>query len=132
MSEDDSQATTALIGAWQLVACVMTLPDGSTAYPFGREPCGAILYTPDGWMSAHLIDRSPATDTSPSEPRYSGYFGPFTVFEKDSLVIHHVRGASDARIVNDQPRTYRIEGDRLVLTAEINGALIEVVWRRPS
>lgn len=132
MSEDTSQAATALLGAWQLVACTMTLPDGSTEYPFGHEPRGAILYTPDGWMSAHLIDRSSATDASPSAPRYSGYYGPFTVSENDNVVIHHVRGASDARIVNDQPRTYRIEGDRLVLAAELNGALIEVVWRRPS
>lgn len=132
MSEDAGNIAAALIGAWQLVACTMTLPDGSTTYPFGREPCGAILYTPDGWMSAHLMDCGPATDAAPSAPRYSGYFGPFTVSEKDSLVIHHVRGASDARIVNDQPRTYRIEGDRLVLSAEMNGASIEVVWSRPA
>lgn len=130
MSDEASGPPAALVGAWQLVSCTMVLADGSIDHPFGREPLGVILYTPDGWMSAHLIDRGAAHDAGPS--RCSSYFGPFSVSERDALVVHHVRGASDERIVGDQPRRYRIDGDTLTLSAAMAGASIEVAWKRPA
>ena len=131
MSETAGGNGAALIGAWHLVSCTMALADGSIDYPFGRQPSGAILYTPDGWMSAHLIDRDAAQGAEP-RPHYSGYFGPFSLSETENLVVHHVRGASDDRIVGDQPRRYRIDGDTLTLTAGVAGAAIEVIWKRPA
>ena len=45
----------ALIGAWQLVACVETdVETGEIFLPMGPHPEGFILYTPDGYMSAQL------------------------------------------------------------------------------
>ncbi len=132
MNEKANASGAPLIGAWQLVSCTMESADGSIDHPFGLQPGGAILYTPDGWMSAHLIDRGGAASDAASSPHYSGYFGPFSLSEVDSIVIHHVRGASDERIVGDQQRRYRIDGDTLILTAAMAGATIEVIWKRAA
>lgn len=128
MSEAAIGPPAALIGAWELVSCTMVLADGSIEHPYGHEPGGVILYTPDGWMSAHLIGSGRA---SPGAGSCSSYFGRFSVSERDALVVHHVRGASDQRIVGDQPRRYRIDGDTLTLAAATDDASIEVIWKRP-
>jgi len=43
-----------LIGAWKLVSYVEKPVDGSAPFhPMGEKPEGIIMYTPDGYMSAH-------------------------------------------------------------------------------
>jgi hypothetical protein len=58
-----------LIGGWRLMGYVVTA-DGKTDHPLGEHPHGAILYTPDGYMSA-LTGRpsSTARTSSPSRCR---------------------------------------------------------------
>ena len=61
----------ALIGAWQLVACVETdVETGEIFLPMGPHPAGFILYTPDGYMSAQLS--SPDRADFASDDMYRG------------------------------------------------------------
>ena len=45
-----------LIGAWKLVSYVEKPIDGSPPFhPVGETPMSIIMYTPDGYMHAHLM-----------------------------------------------------------------------------
>ena len=49
----------------------------------------------------------------------------------DRVVEHHVRDStSDFMLGTVQERGYRVDGDNLILSAEMNGNHIEVVWSR--
>lgn len=111
-----------LSGAWQLVSCTITHPDGRTEQPFGAAPRGLIAYTADGWMSCQM-EGGPAG--------YSAYFGPVSVDQAAATVTHHVRGSSHPSLSGDQVRRYRVTGEGLLLSANLGDSLIEVAWRRP-
>ena len=119
-----------LVGAWELRSCTTTTPDGSKQYMYGHKPTGAIMYTPDGWMSCHMAGGDPPADGS-EIVRYSGYHGPVVMRPADRVVEHHVRGSSNGWMTGTvQERAYSIDGDTLTLSAEMNGNHIEVVWSR--
>jgi hypothetical protein len=119
-----------LVGAWELRSCISTLPDGSKEYMYGSAPKGVIMYTPDGWMSCHMAGGG---DSDPNVEMviYSGYYGPVVMRPADKVVEHHVRhSTSDFMLGTVQERRYRVEGNSLVLSAELNGKAIEVAWSR--
>ena len=119
-----------LIGAWELRSCTSTLPDGSKQYMYGLKPSGAIFYTPDGWMSCFMAGGEPAPDF-PDVVKHSSYYGPVMMRLADRVVEHHVRGSSNGWMTGTvQERAYKIDGDTLVLSADMNGNHIEVVWSR--
>jgi hypothetical protein len=43
-----------VIGTWVLKSFVTEIDDGSILLPYGDNPQGRIVYTDDGFMSAHL------------------------------------------------------------------------------
>jgi hypothetical protein len=119
-----------LVGAWELRSCTSTLPDGSHEHMYGSAPKGVIMYTPDGWMSCHMAGGG---DSDPNVPMvaYSGYYGPVVMRSSDRIVEHHVRHSTTSFMLGTvQERHYRIEGDTLILSADLNGKHIEVIWSR--
>jgi hypothetical protein len=93
---------TNLIGAWTLQSYESSSIDGSdVTYPLGADARGIIMYTPDGYMSAHLMraDRTPLDRNDPNLAHdnelaaaaggYLSYAGPFTVVD-EGLIAHHV------------------------------------------
>ncbi|MBV1916464.1 MAG: lipocalin-like domain-containing protein [Sphingomonadaceae bacterium] len=119
-----------LVGAWELRSCTTTKPGGQKHYVFGPNPRGVIMYTPDGWMSCHMAG-SEGTADGTDTVRYSGYHGPVIMRPDDRVVEHHVRGSThDWMIGTVQERAYRIDGDTLHLSAEMNGDQINVIWSR--
>jgi hypothetical protein len=61
----------------------------------------------------------------------SGYYGPVVMRSAEKVVEHHVRDStSDFMLGTVQERGYRIEGDTLYLSAELNGKSMVVVWSR--
>ncbi|MEM7743198.1 MAG: lipocalin-like domain-containing protein [Pseudomonadota bacterium] len=44
-----------MVGLWGLVSYHRTEADGSVTQPFGAAPVGRLLYTADGYMSAHIM-----------------------------------------------------------------------------
>ena len=120
-----------LIGAWELVEVVEEPVDGSgPRHPHGRQPAGLILYTPDGYMSAQIMQRDrPAiasADWSGLTPEqyeqeartYFAYSGPFSVDEERRIVTHTIDvSLFPGWVGQTQPRVARLDGDELRLSS---------------
>jgi hypothetical protein len=62
---------------------------------------------------------------------YFGYFGTFSIDTGRQAVIHHVEGSWFPNLVDtDQARSFRFEGDRLVLDADTAWGKVRIVWER--
>lgn len=119
-----------LIGAWTLLSYVEQPVDGSPAqHPFGLQPQGLILYTPDGYMSAQLSAerRQPFAGGdwfkgTPEEytaqgSSYIAYTGAFEVDELQQTLAHRMFVSLYPNWVGQtQPRLCKIEGDILSLS----------------
>jgi hypothetical protein len=120
-----------LIGAWRLVDVVEEPVDGSPVRrPHGERPVGLILYTPDGYMSAQIMERARAAITAPDwsdltseeyaeEARgYFAYCGSFEVDEAAGRVTHTVEASLFPGWVGSrQPRVVKLDGDALELSS---------------
>jgi hypothetical protein len=119
-----------LIGAWKLVSYVEKPVDGSpNSYPLGEQPMGIIMYTPDGFMSAQLMDpaRVPfasgdwfnGTDQEYKQEAstYIAYTGPFNVDEEKQTLTHTMFTSLFPNWTGQtQPRVVSIDGDFLHLS----------------
>ena len=136
-----------LAGSWLLRSWEIHGPGtDAVAQPFGPEPSGLLVYTPDGWMSATVCrpDRMPFpaggsprrlddTTVAAAFRSYFHYAGPYRI-EADS-VIHSVRYSLNPSMVGtEQVRSLTLDGDRLILRGEeaVSGSLRrhQLVWRR--
>jgi lipocalin-like protein len=142
----------ALIGAWQLVACVETdVQTGEIFLPMGPHPAGFILYTPDGYMSAQLSSpdradfasgdmyRGTPGDYVAAGTSYLAYSGLYRVDEVRRTVEH---GMAVSLFPNwqgqRQLRVPELDGDTLVLATDratlFAGSLktARITWRRAT
>jgi Lipocalin-like domain len=65
--------------------------DGLAGFSQGENPRGAILYTPDGYMSAQLAGPGPYKDDDRPDAYYVAYSGPYDVDQANQTVSHHVQ-----------------------------------------
>jgi hypothetical protein len=79
-----------LVGGWRLTGYEVTA-DGKSEHPLGDTPRGAILYTPDGYMSAQIAGPAPDEDDDRPDAYYIAYSGPYDVDETNGVVAHHVQ-----------------------------------------
>jgi hypothetical protein len=121
----------ALIGVWKLRQYSDVTQGFAPQHPFGLNPDGLLIYTPDGFMSAVLMapDRPKLSgdgfaDGTPAEyaaagRNFIGYSGVYEVDEARSVVTHrpHVAFAPNM-IGSGQRRLVELNGDILVLTAD--------------
>jgi hypothetical protein len=130
-----------LIGAWSLLECAEIMQDGSKRLPYGEGALGQVIYTADGRMTAQLVRAGRPTLASddyrdaPIElmaaafQNYFGYFGRYEVDAGAGTVTHFIEGASIPNLENKaQKRTFRLEGDRLVLEAATPWGFIRNTW----
>ena len=130
-----------LVGAWELVSYEIVAADG-TKRP-GAYDRGQISYDASGRMSAHLMNSSNKSDTTPNTDelratayrRYLGYYGPFVVDEAKGFVTHIVDGSSNPSWVGSrQVRYYALSDDNSQLTLMLkdqNGRVTQsLVWKR--
>ncbi len=134
------------VGAWELVATERRDAHGAVVGEALPGYVGQVLYSADGHMSAHLMgpDRPAVVGdnrlTWPAEQKvaafdtYIGYYGTYTVDAAAGVVTHHVQGAaSPAMVGTDQRRSFRLEGDQLVLSPPPRtegGERSYLTWRR--
>ena len=106
-----------LVGGWRLMGYEVTV-DGKTEHPLGENPRGAILYTPDGYMSAQLAGPGPYKDDDRPDAYYIAYSGPYDVDETNQTVNHHVQVSVIPNwLGTTQHRRARFDGpDRLTLS----------------
>ncbi len=120
-----------LIGAWKLLSYVEKPVDGSEPfYPMGKEPQGIIMYTPDGYMSAQLMDpdrpkfasgdwfRGTPEEIKEEALGYIAYSGPFHTDEEKQHLTHSMFVSLFPNWLGQtQPRIVKIEGDVLHLSS---------------
>jgi hypothetical protein len=120
----------ALIGTWRLVEFADLDKDGKWQYQFGETPRGYFVYDATGHVHIQIMKVPPvapfpeanaAEGKPPSAEHalaayaaYFAYFGTYTVDAKRHVVTHHVEGSLAPDFTGtDQPRPFKLEGDRL-------------------
>lgn len=120
-----TQPTSALVGAWRLISYVDTPEGGEPIYAFGKQPIGQFVFTADGHVSISLMRNPPdpqaaTIDIDPDAclpAWYCSYFGTYNLSADGSEWITHVLGGNIPSFIGtDQPRAFRIDGDRLFLS----------------
>ena len=104
----------------------MDTPDGAAPiFAFGAEPKGLFIFTVDGHVSISIMRNPPDVMAATTDPDpevcipgwYCSYFGTYTVDDKKGVWITRVLGANiPAYLGTDQPRSFSIHGDRLVIS----------------
>ena len=138
-----------LIGVWALVAFTDEREGRQDAHPFGPEPVGFLIYTPDGFVSAQLMKPGRTAFRSrdwhqgtPGEYVESGsgyiaYCGTYEVNEASRTVTHIPSVALLPNLIHGrQLRAFELNGDRLTLrtasVADADGVLVSshLEWQR--
>jgi hypothetical protein len=120
-----------LIGVWKLREYSDVTEGTAASYPFGQDPEGLLIYTPDGFVSALLMARGRPnlsgngfTEGTPDQyasagKSFIGYTGRYDVDEAKLVVTHSPTVAFAPNMIgNIQQRLVDLQGDVLVLTAE--------------
>jgi hypothetical protein len=105
-------------------------PGHEDIHPFGPDPRGLLIYTPDGFVSAQLMkpgrpafhssdwDHGTPQEYEASGSGYIAYCGKYEVDEEKATVTHIPSVALLPNLINGrQCRTIGLQGDRLVLRA---------------
>jgi Lipocalin-like domain len=132
-SADEISEKNVLIGTWLLVRYVDTPDNGEPIFAFGRKPIGHFVFTSGGHVAFSIMRNPPGVDTATSDPDpdacipgwYCAYFGTYTVDTKRGVWTTHVLSANIPGFLNtDQPRHFKIDGNRLVVSdAYFNGSV---------
>jgi hypothetical protein len=137
-----------LIGTWKLISIEDTTTDGKPwpSVQFGSHPNGFIMYEPDGHMCATIANgdrpawKDPARPTDAEKIAYYdtfiAYCGTFKLDSANSTLTHYPSVAwTPAYVGSTQPRPFRLEGNRLIITVTrgLNDPAIQkrvLVWER--
>jgi len=136
-----------LVGSWKLISCHFKGSSGQTAYPFGKDAQGRLIYEPDGRMAVQLMDpnRPGFTSddplvTSEAEVRaafngYTAYYGTYSVNPDDQTIVHRIEAALLPNWVGtDQRRDFEFDGKYLTLKGPLllGGVqgVVSLVWER--
>jgi len=139
-----------LMGTWRLVSAVILRPDGSfEPFPeYGLHPIGYLMYDPTGHMCVTLANPNPPGWADPAKPTdaeralthkgMGAYCGTYEVREKEGQVIHRPELAEWPHYIgSEQVRNFRLEGNRLILSAEETRpggerSQYKITWERVS
>jgi len=125
-----AQEAHALIGTWRLLDFADLDKDGKWQHRFGEHPRGYSVYDATGHVHIQIMKVPPlapfpeakvSVGTPPSPElalaaysAYVAYFGAYTVDAEKCVVTHHVEGSLAPEFTDtDQPRPFKLEGDRL-------------------
>lgn len=108
----------ALVGTWRLVSYEREFQSGGEReYPMGKAPTGYIHFLSDGRMAVVITGEGRATPTTDQERAalfntLVAYTGRYRV-EGDKWLTAVDVSANPALVGTEQPRSFRITGDRL-------------------
>jgi hypothetical protein len=134
-----------LVGSWKLISFHSQDSSGQTAYPFGQDAQGRLIYEPDGRMAVQIMDpsrpRFSSDDplvTSETEVRaafggYTAYYGTYSVNPDEQTIVHHIEGALLPNWVGtDQRRHFEFDGKVLTLQGPLRlggvQGFVSLVW----
>jgi len=116
-------------GTWRLLSYEVKSTSGETRYPWGQDPMGFLMYNDDGYVSVAMmstnrprfeakdIKKGTTEEKVAAVDTYISYCGRYEFY--DDTIIHHVEVCLFPNWVgNDQTRTYKFDGSRLLLRTE--------------
>ena len=118
-----------LLGTWRLKALETRASDGSIYYPYGKEVLGYIIFSPQGYFSATIMNAKrkrfstqdikggSIEEKADAEDSYLSYSGPYEI-QEDKFRVKVEVSLFPNWIGTTQERSYKIEGKKLsVITA---------------
>jgi len=131
-----------LVGTWQIVSIEVTMKDG-TVQPtaqFGAHPKGFLMYEPDGHMCATLMNSDRPAWKDPDKPTDAekvayydtlvAYCGTYKLDSATSTVTHYPTVAWTPQYIGStQPRPFKLDGNRLIITVTEGMANFGIVKR---
>jgi hypothetical protein len=129
-AQSPAQGAHTLIGTWRVVEFADLDKDGKWRYWYGEHPRGYFVYDATGHVHIQIMKVPPLAPfpeanfdggklPSPEHALaayndYLAYFGTYTVDAEKHVVTHHVEGSLAPDYTDtDQPRSFKLEGDRL-------------------
>ena len=112
-----------LAGSWKLNSWTIQVIGGDATEPFGPNPKGRAVFTPDGYVTFVIVaaNRKPAANDEESAALLKTlmvYTGPFTI-ENDKFTTKVDISWNELLTGQDQVRFFKLEGDKLTIrTAE--------------
>jgi hypothetical protein len=117
------EAAKQLVGSWRLTSWVIQVVGGEAKEPFGPNPKGRAVFTPNGYVAFIIVgaNRKPATNNDETAALLKSmlvYTGKFTI-DGDKFTTKVDMSGNELLTGLDQVRFFKLEGDRLSLrTAE--------------
>ena len=132
-AQGPAKGAQALVGTWRLVEFADLDKDGKWQYWYGEHPRGYFVYDTTGHVHVQIMKVPPLAPFPESNfdagkmpspehalaayTTYLAYFGTYTVDAKKHVVTIHVEGSlAPDYTETDQPRPYKVEGDRLEIS----------------
>jgi hypothetical protein len=121
-----------LIGSWKVVSWTDTPDKGKAYFPFGPNPTGKFVFSPDGHFSAQVLsgpvgplpavlppkgfdDLIVAGVTAPQ----LGYSGTYAADLVEGTLNYELDGSTaPVYVLSDVSRRIRFDGDKLIVTGE--------------
>jgi hypothetical protein len=115
------------VGTWKLVSIETRNAKGEVIPPAAganQNRIGYIVFDDAGYMAVTImpLGRKKAAGAQMTDEEaqaalagYAGYFGTFTINEKEPSVTYHVEGSIDPALPRDQKRFFEMSGNRLTL-----------------
>jgi hypothetical protein len=113
-----------ILGTWKLVSIEDTLKDGKVqpSTEFGPHPRGFLMYQPDGYMCASIVNTDRPAWKDPDQPTdaekiayydtFIAYCGTYKLDSASSTVTHSPELAwTPSYVGSTQPRPFRLEGN---------------------
>jgi len=136
-----------IVGAWSLVAVTADLADGSKADPFGTNPKGIIIFTPDGhfslFQSRGELPKISSNDRAKASPEEASaivdgsiaYYGTYSVNEADKSLSVTLDGSTYANLLGGPAQKRLITSLNATELKFGNprtpsGMTLQTVWRR--
>jgi hypothetical protein len=121
-----------LIGSWKVVSWTDTPDKGKACFPFGTNPTGEFVFTPDGHFSAQVMSGPVGPLPALLSPKgfddlivagviapYLGYYGTYTADLADGTLNYELDGSNaPVYVLSDVSRRIRFDGDKLILTGQ--------------
>jgi hypothetical protein len=117
-----------LAGSWKLTSWTIQIVGGDVTEPFGPNPKGRVLITPDGYAAFVIAaaNHKPAANDAESAALLKTlmvYTGPFTI-EGDKFTTKVDISWNELLTGQDQVRFFKLEGNKLTIrTAEQTSAV---------
>ncbi|MCG7343086.1 lipocalin-like domain-containing protein [Sporosarcina sp. ACRSL] len=131
-----------IVGVWSLVSFQDQDQNGNTFNKLGENATGFIMYHPEGYMSAQLMQQGRAPyqsrdmlkgttkEMAEAALGYLAYAGKFDVNEEERTLIHHMEVSMNPTWLGQlQPRLASIEGDLLTIHNGLNPNQ-KLIWKR--